>query len=129
MDENTRTVRKDEDRSPWGWISPGLAILIFTGIVAAAGAAAFQIGKQQTAAADKKRNEAADRAIAQQQQIQLRMEEALAERDSLRDRVLQLETELLAERSAQPQEKSSLRCINGELVVRKGNTWSSAGDC
>jgi hypothetical protein len=129
MDETTRSVRQDEDRGPWGWISPGLAILVFTGIVAAAGAAAFQIGKQQTAADDRKRNEAAGRAIAQQQQMQLRIEQTLAERDRLRDRVLQLETELLAERSAQPQEKSSLRCINGELVVRKGNTWSSAGDC
>jgi cytochrome c-type biogenesis protein CcmH/NrfG len=129
MDETTRSVRQDEDRGPWGWISPGLAVLVFTGIVAAAGAAAFQIGKQQTAADDRKRNEAAGRAIAQQQQMQLRIEQTLAERDRLRDRVLQLETELLAERSAQPQEKSSLRCINGELVVRKGNTWSSAGDC
>lgn len=129
MDENTRTVRADDDRGPWGWMSTGLALLIFTGVVAAAGAAAFQIGKQQTAANDRKRNEAAARAIAQQQQIQLRMANVIAERDTLRDRVLQLETELLAERSAQPQEKSSLRCINGELVVRKGNTWSSAGDC
>jgi Flp pilus assembly protein TadB len=129
MDENARTARKDEDRGPWGWISTGLAILIFTGVVAAAGAAAFQIGKQQTAADDKKRRQAADRAIAQQQLTQLRIKKVIAERDSLRDRVLQLETELLAERSARPQEKSSLRCINGELVVRKGNTWSSAGDC
>src|SRR5688572_12966390 len=110
MDENTRTVRQDDDRGPWGWISPGLAILVFAGVVAAAGAAAFQIGKQQTAADDRKRNEAAVHAIAHQQQMQVRMNQAIAERDQLRDRVLKLETELLAERSAQPQEKSSLRC-------------------
>ncbi|MGO1000222.1 hypothetical protein [Lysobacter sp. CA196] len=129
MDENARTVRNDDDRGPWGWMSTGLAILIFVGVVAAAGAAAFQIGKQQTAADDKKRKAAAVSAIARQQLTELRMEKLVAERDTLRDRVLQLETELLAERSARPQEKSSLRCINGELVVRKGNTWSSAGDC
>ena len=127
MDE-TQVRRKGDDKG-WGWIGTALAILVFAGIVAAAGGASYQIGKQQVAADDKKRTESEKVALARRQLVESQIADLIQERDALRDRVLKLETELLAERSAKPNQQSSLRCINGELVVRRGDTWTSAGDC
>jgi flagellar basal body-associated protein FliL len=127
MDE-TQVRRKSDDKG-WGWIGTALAILVFMGIVAAAGGTAYQIGKQQAAADDKKRTESEKVALARRQLAESQIADLIQERDALRDRVLKLETELLAERSANPNQQSSLRCINGELVVRRGDTWTSAGNC
>ncbi|MFD1295066.1 MULTISPECIES: hypothetical protein [Lysobacter] len=127
MDE-TQVRRKSDDKG-WGWIGTALAVLVFMGIVAAAGGTSYQIGKQQVAADDKKRTESEKIALARRQLVESQIADLIQERDALRDRVLKLETELLAERSANPNQQSSLRCINGELVVRRGDTWTSAGDC
>lgn len=127
MDE-TQVRRKSDDKG-WGWIGTALAILVFMGIVAAAGGTAYQIGKQQAQADDKKRTESEKVALARRQLAESQIADLMQERDALRDRVLKLETELLAERSANPNQQSSLRCINGELVVRRGDTWTSAGNC
>lgn len=127
MDE-TQVRRKSDDKG-WGWIGTALAILVFMGIVAAAGGTAYQIGKQQAVADDKKRTESEKVALARRQLAESQIADLIQERDALRDRVLKLETELLAERSANPNQQSSLRCINGELVVRRGDTWTSAGNC
>lgn len=121
--------RNTDERTSWGWMGTALAAVIVVGLVGAAGGTAYQIGKQQ-AAADERNKLSAERAAVTERQIaQTQVAQIVAERNALRDRVLELETQLLAERSAQPQEQASLRCINGELVVRRGNSWSSAGHC
>ncbi|QWF19554.1 hypothetical protein [Lysobacter capsici] len=121
--------RNTDERTAWGWRGFALAAVVFIGIVGAAGGTAYQIGKQQ-AAADERNKLSAERAAVTERQIaQAQVAQIVAERNALRDRVLELETQLLAERSAQPQQQASLRCINGELVVRRGNSWSSAGHC
>jgi|GEM_PF-6078993 len=121
--------RSSDEQTSWGWRGAALAAVVLIGIVGAAGGTAYQIGKQR-AAADERNKLSAERAVLGEQQIaQTQVARIVAERDALRDRVLELETQLLAERSAQPQEQASLRCINGELVVRRGNSWSSAGHC
>ncbi|MGO4260802.1 hypothetical protein [Lysobacter sp. TAB13] len=127
MDE-TQIRRKGDDKG-WGSVGTALAILVFVGIIAAAGGTSYQIGKQQVAADDKKRTESEKLALARRQLVESQIADLIQERDALRDRVLKLETELLAERSAKPDQQSSLRCINGELVVRRGDTWTSAGNC
>lgn len=121
--------RNTDERTAWGWMGTALAAVVFIGIVGAAGGTAYQIGKQQAAVDERNKLSSERAAVAERQLAQAQVAQIIAERNSLRDRVLELETQLLAERSAQPQEQASLRCINGELVVRRGNSWSSAGHC
>ncbi|ATE71995.1 hypothetical protein [Lysobacter capsici] len=121
--------RNTDERAPWGWMGVALAAVVFIGIVGAAGGTAYQLGKQQAAADERNKLSAERAALGERQLAQTQVAQIVAERNALRDRVLELETQLLAERSAQPQEQASLRCINGELVVRRGNSWSSAGHC
>jgi hypothetical protein len=121
--------RNTDERASWGWMGVALAAVVFIGIVGAAGGTAYQIGKQQAAADERNKLSAERAALGERQVAQTQVAQIVAERNALRDRVLELETQLLAERSAQPQEQASLRCINGELVVRRGNSWSSAGHC
>lgn len=122
-------LRNTDERASWGWMGVALAAVVFIGIVGAAGGTAYQIGKQQAAADERNKLSAERAALGERQVAQTQVAQIVAERNALRDRVLELETQLLAERSAQPQEQASLRCINGELVVRRGNSWSSAGHC
>lgn len=121
--------RNTDERTAWGWMGIALAAVVFIGIVGAAGGTAYQIGKQQAAVDERNKLTAERAALSERQVAQTQVAQIIAERNALRDRVLELETQLLAERSAQPQEQASLRCINGELVVRRGNSWSSAGNC
>lgn len=116
-------------RGGWNWTAAALALVVFVGLVGAAGGTAYQIGKQQAAVDERNRLAAQRGALARRERAESQVAQIVAERDALRDRVLELETQLLAERSARPQEQASLRCINGELVVRRGNSWSSAGRC
>lgn len=122
-------LRNTDERASWGWMGVALAAVVFIGVVGAAGGTAYQIGKQQAAADERNKLSAERAALGERQVAQTQVAQIVAERNALRDRVLELETQLLAERSAQPQEQASLRCINGELVVRRGNSWSSAGHC
>lgn len=122
-------LRNTDERASWGWMGVALAAVVFIGIVGAAGGTAYQIGKQQAAVDERNKLSAERAALGERQVAQTQVAQIVAERNALRDRVLELETQLLAERSAQPQEQASLRCINGELVVRRGNSWSSAGHC
>lgn len=127
--DDERRLRKNDDKTGWGALGPGLALVVFAGIVVAAGATAFQIGKQQSAAQERQQTAQQRAADARQQLARQQLADLVGERDALRDRVLELETQLLAERSTRPQEHSTLRCINGELIARRGDTWTSAGRC
>ncbi|BAV97964.1 hypothetical protein [Lysobacter enzymogenes] len=128
MDETRRRTHTDETNG-WRWLGSGLSIIVSVGLITAAGATAYLIGKQQAAAEGKRQAAIAAQARIDQQIVRDQFTQLIAERDALRGDVAALHAELERVRSLQTTVNGPTRCMNGRLITQNGSTWSAGGPC